>query len=81
MDKTLSFRKVHAFHMNDAMFELGSGRDRHDNIGRGKIGVDGFRTLLNYNNISKKVLILETPQNSSVAEGEEIEIFKSIDEN
>ncbi len=62
IDKTLGLGKVHALHLNDAMFPLGSGRDRHSNIGKGEIGIEGFRTLLNYDGISSKVLILETPE-------------------
>ncbi len=78
IDATLGFDKVRVFHINDAMFPLGSAKDRHENIGRGYIGIKGFRTLLNYKFIAKKALILETPQNGDMPEGEEIMIIRSL---
>jgi deoxyribonuclease IV len=76
----LGFEKVHAMHFNDAMFELGSGKDRHDNIGQGQIGLKGFRTMLKYRDIAKKALILETPENPLLEEGEELRTILKIAE-
>ena len=38
---------MRAFHLNDSKGELGSHQDRHENIGKGKIGLEGFRPLVN----------------------------------
>ncbi len=46
IDRTVGRGAVRAFHVNDAKAELGSHLDRHENIGRGAIGLDGFRHLL-----------------------------------
>jgi deoxyribonuclease IV len=43
---TVGVGTVRAFHLNDAKAELGSHLDRHENIGKGEIGLEGFRYLL-----------------------------------
>jgi deoxyribonuclease IV len=43
---TIGEANVRAFHLNDAKAPLGSHLDRHENIGRGEIGTDGFRRLV-----------------------------------
>ena len=43
---TVGTETVRAFHLNDAKAELGSHLDRHENIGKGQIGLDGFRHVL-----------------------------------
>jgi deoxyribonuclease-4 len=53
--------RVGLVHANDARFERGSRRDRHENIGDGFIGVDGFRALLARPEVADLAFILETP--------------------
>ncbi len=48
-------------HANDAKFDRGSHRDRHEVIGAGKIGLDGFRAILARPEIADLSLVLETP--------------------
>ncbi|HEV8048998.1 MAG TPA: deoxyribonuclease IV [Thermoplasmata archaeon] len=43
----LGTAEVRAFHLNDAKADLGSHLDRHENIGKGLLGLDGFRSLVN----------------------------------
>jgi deoxyribonuclease-4 len=50
------------FHLNDSEGELGSNRDRHLLLGRGRIGVEPFRWLLRDPRSADIPLILETPQ-------------------
>ena len=50
------------FHLNDSEGDLGSNRDRHTLIGRGKIGVEPFRWLLADRRTHGVPLILETPE-------------------
>jgi len=47
VDSTVGLRRVRAFHLNDSKGDLGSRVDRHENIGKGKIGKDFFRLLVN----------------------------------
>ncbi len=53
--------KLKAIHLNDSKKEIGSRVDRHDNIGDGKIGLDGFRMLMNDDRLKSVPFILETP--------------------
>ena len=47
LDKIVGVKMVKAIHLNDSKKELGSRVDRHEHIGQGKIGLEGFRLLLN----------------------------------
>lgn len=77
MDKGFDLNLVKVIHLNDAKHELGSGLDRHTNIGFGHIN-KGFRTFLKHDKIKGKPLILETPYNPKLKPGEEIQIVKRM---
>ncbi len=47
IDAAVGLAKLRAFHLNDSKGDLGSHQDRHENIGKGKIGLEGFRPLVN----------------------------------
>jgi len=55
---------LRAAHLNDAKVELGSRKDRHDSIGRGKLGLEAFRLLMNDPRFDDLPLILETVDES-----------------
>ena len=57
----LGLQEVRAFHLNDAKAELGAHLDRHENIGKGHIGVEGFRSLVNDPRWGSTPGYLETP--------------------
>jgi deoxyribonuclease IV len=59
----LSFLKM--FHLNDSVGVLGSHLDRHQHIGEGEIGLEGFKYLINHPTLNKLPGILETPQDSA----------------
>jgi len=59
-DKVVGRRFLRAAHLNDAKAELGSRKDRHDSIGRGKLGLEAFRLLMNDPRFDDLPLILET---------------------
>jgi deoxyribonuclease-4 len=61
LDSELGVEEVRAFHLNDAKADLGSHLDRHENIGKGKIGLDGFRGLVNDPRWASTPGYLETP--------------------
>jgi deoxyribonuclease-4 len=54
--------RVLAFHLNDARAHLGSGLDRHENIGRGFLGLEPFRLLLHDLRFLTTPKVLETPK-------------------
>jgi deoxyribonuclease-4 len=60
-DATLGLDHVHIIHANDSKTGLGSHVDRHENIGEGYIGEEGFRRILAHPKLRQKPFILETP--------------------
>lgn len=59
--REVGLERLAVVHANDAMMELGSGRDRHENIGDGHMGLDGFRTILAHPAFRDAPLLLEVP--------------------
>ena len=53
---------VEAFHLNDSKRELGSRVDRHETIGEGEVGDEGFRHLMNDARFAHVPMVLETPK-------------------
>lgn len=60
-DRDVGVDKLVVVHANDAKAPLGSGKDRHENIGMGKIGLDGFRALMAHPAFRETPFILEVP--------------------
>jgi deoxyribonuclease IV len=61
VERVLGRETVRAFHLNDAKAALGSHLDRHENIGKGEIGVEGFRRFVNDPRWATTPGYLETP--------------------
>ncbi|MBT3259384.1 MAG: deoxyribonuclease IV, partial [Deltaproteobacteria bacterium] len=61
-DKVLGLDRLKLIHLNDAKRELGSRVDRHDHIGKGKIGSEGFSLIMNDERLVHIPKILETPK-------------------
>lgn len=61
-DKLLGLENILAFHFNDSKTGLGSRVDRHEHIGKGHIGIEPFKEILNTRAFSKIPKILETPK-------------------
>lgn len=61
VDATIGLDCVRVVHTNDSRTPLGSRADRHEHIGRGGIGLEGFRRILNHPRLKEKAFILETP--------------------
>lgn len=61
IDRVIGLDRVSVIHTNDSKMALGSRVDRHDHIGKGKIGRDAFRLLLKHPRLAGKVFLLETP--------------------
>lgn len=61
-DKILGLNKLMAIHLNDSKKELGSKLDRHEDIGKGQIGAEGFRLLVNDDRFVDIPKALETPK-------------------
>jgi deoxyribonuclease-4 len=60
--RLIGLRRVRAFHLNDAKSPLGSGLDRHEKIGAGRLGTGAFRLLMSDRRFSRVPMALETPK-------------------
>ncbi|PIK34940.1 putative DNA-(apurinic or apyrimidinic site) lyase-like isoform X4 [Apostichopus japonicus] len=60
-DKLVGFHYLKGVHLNDSKGKVGCHLDRHENIGKGFIGLDGFRRLMNDKRFDGIPMILETP--------------------
>ncbi len=60
LNKWVGIDRVKAIHLNDSKKPLGSRRDRHEHIGRGEMGLEPFRLLLNHHRLKKIPMYLET---------------------
>ena len=61
LDRTVGLSNVYVWHCNDAKAERGSKLDRHQHIGKGSIGLEPFRRLLNDPRVAHAAFIAETP--------------------
>lgn len=69
--------RVGLIHANDSLFPRGERRDRHDNIGDGFIGVEGWRAILVRPELADLTLILETPGDAE-RHAHDIELLRSL---
>lgn len=63
-DETVGKEYLRALHLNDDKRELGSRIDRHESIGKGTLGIEFFRRLMNDPRFDDMPLILETPDDT-----------------
>lgn len=77
-ENIVGFEYLKGMHINDSKPELGSHVDRHDSIGKGKIGLDAFRFIMNDERMDDIPLILETIDESIWAQ--EIKLLYSLEE-
>jgi deoxyribonuclease-4 len=61
-DRIIGLKRLHVFHVNDSKKPLGSRVDRHAHIGRGSLGLEPFRLLVNDPRFANRPMILETPK-------------------
>jgi deoxyribonuclease-4 len=73
LDDTVGLTRIKAFHLNDSKKGLGSRVDRHEHIGRGCLGLEPFRHLLNDRRFAKVPMYLETPKGQE--DGEEFDVI------
>jgi len=67
-DHAIGLERLKFFHLNDSKKELGSRVDRHEHIGQGQIGLDGFALLVNDPRFAGLPMVLETPKQRDLAE-------------
>jgi deoxyribonuclease-4 len=80
-DRTVGLEQLKAIHLNDCKGDLGSRKDRHEHIGQGGIGLDGFRHVVNDPRLAGLPGLLETPKSDDLHEDREnLAVLRSLRE-
>ncbi len=78
-DDVIGLDKLRIIHMNDSIKEFGSKKDRHEHIGKGHIGLEGFRNIVNDKRLSKIPMILETHKEEDLKEDiENLKVLRGL---
>lgn len=67
-EREVGLERLKVLHLNDAKKPLASRVDRHEHLGKGHIGREGFRLLMNDARLRDRVMVLETPKGDDCAE-------------
>ena len=76
-DKVIGLERLKAIHINDSMNAFEAHKDRHEKIGKGKIGLEAFRRIVNHPKLRDIPFYLETPCDLQGYK-EEIALLKSL---
>ncbi len=78
IERLLGKKRLCLVHANDSKAALGSRVDRHDDIGAGKIGLDGFRIIVNHPALKTIPFILETPKKDPDEDERNLKTIRSL---
>jgi deoxyribonuclease IV len=78
LEAVIGLKNVPVWHCNDAKHPRGSRRDRHEHIGKGTIGLEVFRRLLNDPRTENAAFIAETPIDEPGDDLENVALLKSL---
>jgi deoxyribonuclease-4 len=78
IEKTVGLKRLKGMHLNDCLRDFGSRVDRHWHIGEGKIGLDGFKVLLNHSAFKDVPKIMETPKETEEDDPRNMKTVKSL---
>lgn len=79
MDREIGIENVKAIHLNDSATALGSNKDRHADLGKGKIGEKTIKDILHNKKLANIPFILETPALKSDTDTyKEVEVLKNL---
>ncbi len=78
LHSNLGHDNVHLIHANDSASPAGSGTDRHEHIGKGSIGLAGFRNFFSIKGLNTQPVILETPWENAQVDRANLDCIKSV---
>jgi len=79
LSELIGLERLKVFHINDAKGDLGSRLDRHQHIGKGYLGLEPFRMLLNDERFQELPMVLETPKGLKMEEDKEnLRVLRSL---
>ena len=77
-DRVIGLDRLHALHLNDSKNPFASHKDRHECLGKGSLGLETFRAIVNHPALRDKPMILETPNELPGYAGE-IKILREME--
>lgn len=77
-ESSVGLERLRLVHLNDSKGDLGSRLDRHEHIGLGAIGLDGFKAILSHANLGTLPFILETPIDSRRNDRENLDVVRKL---
>lgn len=77
-DRVIGLDRLHALHLNDSKNPFASHKDRHECLGKGSLGLETFRRIVNHPQLKDKPMILETPNELPGYTGE-IKILREME--
>ena len=77
-DRVIGLNRLKALHLNDSKNPFASHKDRHECLGKGSLGLETFRAIVNHPALWDKPMILETP-NELPGYQEEIALLRSLE--
>jgi len=78
-DDIIGLDRLKIIHMNDSLKPFGEKKDRHEHIGKGFIGLEGFRNIVNDKRLKNIPMILETPKEDDLKEDiENLKILRGL---
>jgi deoxyribonuclease-4 len=77
-DSEVGYKYLKLIHLNDSKDKFFSRRDRHEHVGLGEIGEEGFKAFLNHNSHRNIPLIMETPIDSRRSNSDNLKFVRSI---
>ena len=81
IETLVGLKLVKLIHLNDAQAKLGSRLDRHTHIGKGNIGLEGMRRIINHPVLKNCAFILETPKDTLTADIKNLKLVRRLRRN
>lgn len=78
IDYYVGLENLKLIHLNDSKDKLASRRDRHEDIGKGKIGKAGFRRIVHHPKLKNVPFILETPKQNQADDTRNLKVVRSL---
>jgi deoxyribonuclease-4 len=78
IDRIVGLKRLKLVHLNDSRDGLGSHADRHEHIGKGSLGPEAFRRIVNDPRLSSAAFILETPKDSENADKNNLKTVRKL---
>ncbi len=77
-DELVGLEAIKVVHLNDSKGPLGGALDRHEHIGLGQIGREGFRAFLHYDSVTDRPLLMETPVDDRRRDAQNLQTVKRL---